>query len=245
MASSPTSHKHRSRVVGKQPSNKPHGRKSSKPQNSSKNSSKNPSQSNSKNSQVRIIGGRYKRQQLKFINAEGLRPTPDRLRETIFNWLMQDLYDAHVLDACAGSGALGFEALSRGAAHVTFIEANAQQATYLQQSAVQLKIAPADYQIISGLAQTVISNIDTAAVHPIFNIVFIDPPYALELWQPILLTLIQTQHLDTSTLIYIEDARPLAFTLPDIQDNIKLIKQTTIGQITASLIQFERLPNCT
>ncbi|WP_211660357.1 RsmD family RNA methyltransferase, partial [Pedobacter nototheniae] len=63
---------------------------------------------------------------MAFIDAEGLRPTPDRLRETLFNWLMADLFEASVLDCCAGSGVLGFEAISRGAAHCTFIEANSK-----------------------------------------------------------------------------------------------------------------------
>ena len=74
--------------------------------------------------QVRIIGGQFKRRSVSFIDAEGLRPTPDRLRETLFNWLLADIHGAYVLDSCAGSGVLGFEALSRGAAHCTFIEMN-------------------------------------------------------------------------------------------------------------------------
>ena len=213
-------------------------------------SKKTGSQNNNKqSSQVRIIGGRYKRQNLKFIDAEGLRPTPDRLRETIFNWLMPYLYDAKVLDTCAGSGALGFEALSRGAVHITLIEANNKQAQCLQQSATQLKLDPKQYHIIHGEAQTVIhlesvlkaehkSTSNNAAV---FDLVFIDPPYALELWQPILLTLIENQYIDTTTLLYIEDTRPLNETLPQLYPLIEVIKQTKVGQITASLIQFNQL----
>ncbi|RSS08270.1 16S rRNA (guanine(966)-N(2))-methyltransferase RsmD, partial [Acinetobacter baumannii] len=72
--------------------------------------------------QLRIIGGEWKRRVLPFASIEGLRPTPDRVRETLFNWLMWDIQNAHVLDICTGSGALGFEALSRGAASVYMIE---------------------------------------------------------------------------------------------------------------------------
>lgn len=72
--------------------------------------------------QLRIIGGEWKRRVLPFASIEGLRPTPDRVRETLFNWLMWDIQKAHVLDICTGSGALGFEALSRGAASVYMIE---------------------------------------------------------------------------------------------------------------------------
>lgn len=82
--------------------------------------------------QLRIIGGKWKRRQLPFANIEGLRPTPDRVRETLFNWLMWDIQNAQVLDLCAGSGALGFEALSRGAANVVMIEPDVSQARFLK-----------------------------------------------------------------------------------------------------------------
>ena len=88
--------------------------------------------------EVRIIGGQFKRRIVRFVESEGLRPTPDRLRETLFNWLIADIRDAHVLDSCAGSGVLGFEALSRGASHCTFIEMNVLQSQMLRQSAEQL-----------------------------------------------------------------------------------------------------------
>ncbi|MDG9706581.1 RsmD family RNA methyltransferase, partial [Streptomyces sp. DH37] len=73
---------------------------------------------------MRIIGGEYRRRLVAFIDADGLRPTPDRVRETVFNWLADDLVNAKVLDCCAGSGVLGFEALSRGAKQLTSIEPN-------------------------------------------------------------------------------------------------------------------------
>ena len=72
--------------------------------------------------EIRIIGGQYRGKKLQFPNVEGLRPTPDRVRETLFNWLMHDIRDARCLDAFAGSGALGLEAFSRGASQVVFIE---------------------------------------------------------------------------------------------------------------------------
>ena len=72
--------------------------------------------------QLRIIGGNWKRRQLPFASIEGLRPTPDRVRETLFNWLMWDIQNAQVLDLCAGSGALSFEALYCGASLVVMIE---------------------------------------------------------------------------------------------------------------------------
>ena len=86
------------------------------------------------NNQLRIIGGEWKRRILPFANIDGLRPTPDRVRETVFNWLMWDVQQAQALDLCAGAGALGFEALSRGAARVVMIEPDIQQAQFLKKN---------------------------------------------------------------------------------------------------------------
>ena len=87
--------------------------------------------------QLRIIGGEWKRRILPFASVDGLRPTPDRVRETLFNWLMWDVQNAQVLDLCTGSGALSFEALSRGAAHVVMIEPNHSQAKFLKENMVK------------------------------------------------------------------------------------------------------------
>ena len=84
--------------------------------------------------QLRIIGGEWKRRILPFASIEGLRPTPDRERETLFNWLMWDIQNSKVLDLCSGSGALAFEALSRGAAEVIMIEPDVTQSGFLKQN---------------------------------------------------------------------------------------------------------------
>ena len=90
---------------------------------------------------VRIIGGEWKRRLVQFESLDGLRPTPDRVRETLFNWLMWELPNARVLDLCAGSGALGIEALSRGAAFCTFVEPQRKQADRLRLELAQLGAA--------------------------------------------------------------------------------------------------------
>ena len=90
--------------------------------------------------QLRIIGGELKRRVLPFADIENLRPTPDRVRETLFNWLMWDVQNAEILDLCTGSGALSFEALSRGAANVTMIEPNATQAKLLADKTIKKKL---------------------------------------------------------------------------------------------------------
>ena len=202
---------------------------------------------------VRIIGGQFKRRVVSFIDADGLRPTPDRLRETLFNWLLADIHGAHVLDSCAGSGVLGFEALSRGAAHTTFIEVNNAQAKMLHQSAEQLRLDDAAYQIMVGTAEQVLTQ-EQLTPRP-FDIVFIDPPYAQDLWQPILTTLITHDLVDTTTLIYLEADKDLAPQLQQLEETLnknldtqsdttqqiigfECLKQTKVGQVVAGLYRL-------
>lgn len=202
---------------------------------------------------VRIIGGQFKRRIVHFIDAEGLRPTPDRLRETLFNWLIADMHSAHVLDSCAGSGVLGFESLSRGAAHCTFIEMSAVQTQMLRQSAEQLRLDPTTYQIIHGAAEQVLAQNSLNQCH--FDVVFIDPPYAEDLWQPILTTLITHALIDTETLIYLEADKSLEAQLnqlaAELNENLSFqksithgtlsfecLKQTKVGQVVAGLYRL-------
>lgn len=202
---------------------------------------------------VRIIGGQFKRRVVRFIDAEGLRPTPDRLRETLFSWLLPDIHGAYVLDSCAGSGVLGFEALSRGAAHATFIEINPAQSNMLRQSAEQLHLNTNTHQIIQGTAERVLMQ-EQIVPRP-FNIVFIDPPYAQDLWQPILIALITQSLIDSETLIYLEADKDLESQLkqleealnknPDIQSGaiqqiirFECVKQTKVGQVVAGLYRL-------
>ena len=208
---------------------------------------------NSAAGDVRIIGGQFKRRSVSFIDAEGLRPTPDRLRETLFNWLIADIHDAQVLDSCAGSGVLGFEALSRGAAHTTFIEINPAQSNMLRQSAEQLRLAANTYQIIQGTAEQVLTQNQTLPHH--FDIVFIDPPYAQDLWQPILTALIKQSLITTETLIYLEADKDLTLQLNPLVASVnensepqaettqgiigfECLKQTKVGQVVAGLYRL-------
>ena len=217
---------------------------------------KKPLKAKTKNSaagDVRIIGGQFKRRSVSFIDAEGLRPTPDRLRETLFNWLIADIHDAQVLDSCAGSGVLGFEALSRGAAHTTFIEINPAQSNMLRQSAEQLRLDTANYQIVQGTAEQVLTQNQTLPHH--FDIVFIDPPYAQDLWQPILTALIKKSLITTETLIYLEADKDLTLQLNQLVASLnensapqaettqgiigfERLKQTKVGQVVAGLYRL-------
>lgn len=183
-------------------------------------------------SHVRIIGGEYRRRLVAFIEADGLRPTPDRLRETLFNWLNNDLPNASVLDCCAGSGVLGFEALSRGAKHVTLIEPDPAQSRQLHATAQALAIPSHKIQMIPQTAQACLPTLTEP-----FDIILLDPPYDLGLWQE-LLVMIKSHHLvHSDSLIYIESNQPLDTALVGI-NWLALVKYTNVGQIHAGLYKI-------
>ncbi|MFP5396746.1 MAG: 16S rRNA (guanine(966)-N(2))-methyltransferase RsmD [Gammaproteobacteria bacterium] len=130
--------------------------------------------------EVRLIGGRFKRSKLPVADRPGLRPTPDRVRETLFNWLGQDLSGWRVLDAFAGSGALGFEAASRGAAEAVLVERDAALVDSLRRSAQRL--GAAQVQVVAADALTWMARCEPAR----FDLVFIDPPFDAGLSAPAL-----------------------------------------------------------
>lgn len=121
--------------------------------------------------QVRIIGGEHRRRVLRFPDLSGLRPTPDRVRETLFNWLGQELAGMSCLDAFAGSGALGFEAASRHAARVVMLESSRQACDALKQNRDLLRAACVEIHQAEALAW-----MRTTAER--FDVIFLDPPYA-------------------------------------------------------------------
>lgn len=131
--------------------------------------------------EVRIIGGDWKRSKLPVADKPGLRPTPDRVRETLFNWLGQDLAGWRVLDAFAGSGALGFEAASRGAAEVLLLERDTQLARSLQASATRLKATNLRVECADALGW-----MGRHAGAPRFELALLDPPFDLDLFLPAL-----------------------------------------------------------
>jgi len=124
--------------------------------------------------EIRIIGGQWKRTRLPVAQRPGLRPTPDRVRETLFNWLGQDLGGWRCIDAFAGTGALGFEAASRGATQVRMVEQDAALAQQLERLGQQLKAEGVHVQRGDGVAALA----QSAPGH--WHVVFIDPPFAAE-----------------------------------------------------------------
>jgi 16S rRNA (guanine(966)-N(2))-methyltransferase RsmD len=125
---------------------------------------------------VRIIGGLWRSRMIPFPDVPGLRPTPDRVRETLFNWLGQNLAGRHCLDLYAGSGALGFEALSRGAASVTMVERATRAWRALQDNAALLRAQ--GLNIVCGDALEFLAGVSSGAPAPMrFDVVFLDPPF--------------------------------------------------------------------
>ena len=158
--------------------------------------------------QVRIIGGQYRRRLLAFPDSPGLRPTPDRVRETLFNWLGQDLPSWICLDLYAGSGALGFEAASRGATRVVMVERERAaletlQANRILLGATQVEIERAD--CVSWLANNQV----------LFDLIFLDPPFDSGLAASVLPELVR--HVKPGGFVYVEQGcyidAPEKFTL--------------------------------
>jgi 16S rRNA (guanine(966)-N(2))-methyltransferase RsmD len=151
--------------------------------------------------EVRIIGGRFKRSKLPVPDRPGLRPTPDRVRETLFNWLGQDLSGWRCLDAFAGSGALGFEAASRGALRVVLLERDAQLVRALQ--ATQQRLHAEGVRVERADALAWMARSEPAA----FDLVLLDPPFDSGLAAPALD--VARRLLAPGGLIYLEAARAL------------------------------------
>jgi 16S rRNA (guanine(966)-N(2))-methyltransferase RsmD len=124
-----------------------------------------------KSHSVRIIGGDWKRTPLPVLDLDGLRPTPDRVRETLFNWLGQRLDGQRCLDLFAGSGALGFEAASRGAARVVMVERNARAARQLRENQARLAARAIEVAEADGL------KLAASLAPRSFDVVFLDPPF--------------------------------------------------------------------
>jgi 16S rRNA (guanine966-N2)-methyltransferase len=157
---------------------------------------------------IRIIGGALRNSRLDVPDLAGLRPTPERVRETLFNWLAPTLAGVHALDLCAGTGALGIEALSRGAAHVRFVESDARTAQALRDNLARLKAAAGEVtqddamRFLQGPPQR-------------YGLVFLDPPFAAGLWAALAQRLEEGGWLAPHAWIYVEAPRDLAPALPD------------------------------
>jgi 16S rRNA (guanine966-N2)-methyltransferase len=146
--------------------------------------------------QLRIIGGRWRGTRLRFPPVDAIRPTPDRVRETLFNWLAPVIGGARCLDLFAGSGALGLEALSRGASDVVFVDRDARIADYLRETLARLK---GQGTVLAGDAERSLDGIPGP-----FDVVFLDPPFAQGRVPPLLDKLVARGLLAQGAFVYIE-----------------------------------------
>lgn len=178
---------------------------------------------------IRIIGGDWKRTPLPVLDLDGLRPTPDRVRETLFNWLGQRLDGQRCLDLFAGSGALGFEAASRGAARVLMVERNARAAAQLR--ANQAHLSATTIEIAEADALRLAASLAPGS----FDVVFLDPPFgddlldrALELTVPLL---------SADGMLYVESGDALDAAQIEALAGWSIVRQGKAGAVHYHLLQ--------
>ncbi len=180
-----------------------------------------------KTNTLRIIGGQYRSRRIHFPDAMGLRPTPDRVRETLFNWLMDKLAQRHCLDLFAGSGALGFEALSRGAGQVTLVDNNRQIIQALHHAVQQLNATNA--QVVQASALDFLQRTTER-----FDVVLLDPPFGLQLQQQAIDLL--AVRLQQSAWVYVEDQKQPTYTVPT---DWQLYREGIAGDVCFRLYLFK------
>ncbi|MFA9487789.1 MULTISPECIES: 16S rRNA (guanine(966)-N(2))-methyltransferase RsmD [unclassified Mannheimia] len=191
---------------------------------------RNSPQSNQQMGEVRIIAGLWRGRKLPVLNAEGLRPTTDRVKETLFNWLMHDIAHARCLDCFAGSGSLGFEALSRQAQAVVFLEKFANAANLLKKNLQTLKTE--NGSVVQTDTLQYLSNKNSGEP---FDIVFIDPPFHQNLVPQVLTLLVENNWLAENAILYVETEKNHApLNLPE---GWQLLKEKTAGMVVSRLIQ--------
>lgn len=173
------------------------------------NPAKSPAKSTKGSNQLRIIGGSWRGRKLGFPDVDGLRPTGDRIRETLFNWLAPHIQGARCLDLFAGSGALGLEALSRGAGESVLVEKHPLAARSLAQNLALLNAQGA--RVINTDAMVYLASCNGQVP---FDVVFIDPPFQLDLWQGSIDLLEQHGLLADGCAIYVESGRGDEYQVP-------------------------------
>ena len=179
---------------------------------------------------IRLISGQWKGRKLPVREVEGLRPTTDRVKETLFNWLAADVRGSRCLDLFAGSGSLGFEALSRYADHVMMVEMDRGAAQQLAKNLQTLQSQQA--RIVNQDALTVLAGPSEP-----FDIIFLDPPFRRDLLDAACQRLEQGGWLSAEALIYIE--RESEGEAPELPANWLLLKDKQAGQVRYQLYQRE------
>lgn len=184
--------------------------------------------------QVRIIGGRHRGRRLHFLPGRGLRPTPDRVRETLFNWLQGEVAGRRCLDLFAGSGALGLEALSRGAAWLTAVEQQRAAAQRLRDNIALLHEGDAA-EVIQGDALRLLQTEPAAP----YDIVFVDPPFAERLLDEVCRLLDDSAWLAPQAIVYLE--QDAAHAWPALPAAWTVWRESRAGQSAQRLLRRNNL----
>ncbi len=178
---------------------------------------------------LRIVAGNWRSRLLDIADVEGLRPTGERIRETLFNWLAPTIDGARCLDLYAGTGALGLEALSRGALSVVFVEKSATAARQLE---TNIKLLDAnDATVLNQDAKAFLNS----GCGQRFDVVFLDPPFALDAAEETCRLLADTGHLADDALVYIEDDR--ARVVAPLPEGWRELRNKTTGNVRYRLVQ--------
>jgi 16S rRNA (guanine966-N2)-methyltransferase len=180
---------------------------------------------------LRIVAGKWRSRLLPVIDVAGLRPTPERIRETLFNWLAAEIEGKRCLDLFAGSGALGFEALSRGAKSLVIIEKSADAVRLLRDNIAALQAHEARL-----LHEDALEFIRSATGEQ-FDIVFLDPPFADELLTDLCRLLAESGMLAPGARIYLERERNQA--QPELPGGWRILKEKAAGNVHYSLVAVE------
>ena len=181
------------------------------------------------NHKVRIVAGRFKGHRLKLIDQKRLRPTSDRVRETVFNWIGPNITSMRVLDLFAGSGALGFEALSRGASKVTFIEKHTKIATQIKDTCHRLDLSAHEAEVICRNCVSWLKQDDQ-----VWDLVFVDPPFTdSNLYAKVLNEL--HNRVSRLGLIYLEHSKRT----PIDTHPYTVWKEATVGEVKFSLLSLD------
>ena len=189
--------------------------------------------SSTKPGHVRIIGGEWRGRRLPVVDLPGLRPSGDRARETLFNWLQPHLHGARCVDLFAGTGVLGLEAYSRGAAEVTLVENTPLAAQTLRATLVKLKLPGAKSGV--RLVETDALKWLQACEPGSLDIVFIDPPFGIRLETQVMTLLAENELVSAGGLVYIETAR----NSPPVHPGLgwEIVKEKTLGEVRMLLLQ--------
>ncbi|MBC3766016.1 16S rRNA (guanine(966)-N(2))-methyltransferase RsmD [Neptunicella marina] len=178
---------------------------------------------------IRVIAGQWRGRKLPVLDAQGLRPTTDRTKETLFNWLAPYIAGTRCLDAFAGSGGLGFESLSRHANHVTFVEYNKSAALQIEANCQLLKLNASQAQVINN---DVLQHLNQPT--EAYDLIFADPPFNKQLLPELIAKIEQQQLLAPNGLIYIESEISCAYSIPA---QWQLLKQKQTKQVNYRLYQ--------